>query len=183
MPDPLPWDRVPPTRHAELDRVSPWLEALRHASGGRIATNQDFVWLREDIARMKAQQANPVVSLNEKQRREEKAQDEARAEARKKQRSSRPAQHEIQYEITVNNADQPGLPQPLAAGARSSRADDLASALESPDHGPPGKDHEHAADTTLEEAQHILVDYIRLLNTNTDSSVARHSQDRKGSAF
>jgi len=72
MADPLPWDTVPPARHAQLNRVAPWLSALRDASAKRIATSKDFLWLREDGDRIKAQLANPVVSLNEKQRRQER---------------------------------------------------------------------------------------------------------------
>ena len=48
MSAPLPWDSVPQARHDKLDRVTPWMAALREASVARTTTNQDFVWLRED---------------------------------------------------------------------------------------------------------------------------------------
>jgi carboxyl-terminal processing protease len=114
MSDPLPWDSVPSVRHDEWDRVTPHVTALREASARRTSTDQDFTWLREDNDRLKTQLANPVVSLNEQQRRVEKAHDDTRAEARKKDRAGRQAPHETQYQITLKNADLRGLPKPLS---------------------------------------------------------------------
>ena len=179
MADPLPWDTVPPARHAQLNRVTPWLSALRDASAKRIAADKEFFWLREDGDRIKAQLANPVVSLNEKQRRQEKAETEARAEARKKDRASRRPSHEKQFEITVKNADQPGLPRPLAAATHSPDVDESDNDTESPNHDPAGKGL--ATDSTLEETEHILVDYIGLIEAATNTTVARHIPDRTAS--
>jgi carboxyl-terminal processing protease len=175
MHDPLPWDSVARARHAELDRVAPWVSALRDASAERIATNQDFIWLREDCDRIKTQMDRPVVSLNEKQRRQEKAEDEARAEARKQARAGHQAPRETQYEITLKNADQPGLPKPLAAVTHSPKADDADSDAESPDHASTSKDV--AADSTLEETERILLDYVGSLNAGTNSTVARQAPE------
>jgi carboxyl-terminal processing protease len=172
MHDPLPWDKVSPAPHAELDRVAPFVPTLQKASAGRISTNMDFVWLREDCDRIREQLARPVVSLNEKQRRQEKAADKARAEARKKERSDRQAPHETRYEITVKSAGQPGLPKPLAAAAQPATVDEYDTGDESPEPAPPDKDA--ASDATIEEAQHILIDYIGLLNDAGDGAVARH---------
>ena len=176
MSNPLPWDSVPPARHEELDRVSPCIAALREASMERTSTNQDFVWLREDNNRIKAQLANPVVSLNEKARRQEKAEDDARVEARKKERSGRHPEQETDYEITVENAGQPGLPKPLAA-ASAAKADDSDNDGESPAAAPAGKDV--APDCVLQEAQHILLDYIALLKAPANATVARHRTDQE----
>jgi carboxyl-terminal processing protease len=170
MSGPLPWDNVPPAHHDELARVAPWITALREASARRTATNQDFVWLRGDNDRIKAQLANPVVSLNEDQRRQEKAEDDARAEARRKERSGRQPQHETQYEITLKNAGQPGLPKPQSAAAHSAQVDDLDNDSESPNPIPGGKDF--ASDSVLEEAQHILLDYITLLTSPANTTLA-----------
>jgi carboxyl-terminal processing protease len=172
MSDPLPWDRVAPARHDELDRVAPWIAALRDASSARMATNQDFVWLREDNERIKAQLANPVVSLNERQRRQEKAESEARAKTRKQDRSERHATRETQYEITLKNADQPGLPKPLGAGANSS---EVAGSDNDPESlNPIAASKDRASDSILEETQHILLDYITLLDGPTTTMVAGH---------
>ena len=172
MPDPLPWDRVPAARHAELDRVAPWVATLREASVERTATNEDFVWLREDNNRIKAQMDHPVVLLNEKQRRQEKTEAEARAKARKKDRAGRHTPQETQYEITLRNADQPGLPKPLSPAAHLGQADDAENEVQSPDAGLAGKDL--ASDCVLEETQHILLDYIALLNAPSNATLAGH---------
>jgi len=179
MADPLPWDTVPAARHAQLDRVAPWLAALRDASAKRIAADKEFSWLREDSERIKAQLANPIVSLNEKQRCQEKAETEARAEARSKDRASRQSSHEKLYEITVKNADQPGLPAPLSAINQSQQPEDLGTDAETPDHPRAGKDL--AGDSTLEETERILLDYIGLLEAPTNSTVARHIPGRSAS--
>ena len=179
MRDPLPWDSVPAARHAELDRVAPYVSILRQESAGRVATNMDFVWLREDCDRIKTELARPVVSLNEKQRRQEKAEGQARIEARKKERAHRQAPHETRYEITVKTAGQPGLPKPLPAAAPAAELDDTEGSAESPEPAPTEK--ELAADTTIEEAQRILLDYIGLLDGGTGRAVARHVPDQAGS--
>jgi carboxyl-terminal processing protease len=168
----LPWDTVPPARYAQLDRVSPYLPSLRAASAKRIASSKDFIWQREDADRIKADLANPVVSLNEQQRREEKAKNEVQAEARKKDRASRQPPPAKQYEITLKNADQPGLPEPLSAANHDRQPDDLDTGPEAPDHALTGKNV--ATDSTLEETQHILVDYIGLFNADSNATVARH---------
>jgi carboxyl-terminal processing protease len=164
MPDPLPWDSVPPTHHAEFDCVAQWLSALREASARRVATSQDFIWMHEDDARIKAQLANPIVSLNEKERRQEKSENEARAEERKKERVARPAPVETRYEITLKNAERSGLPSPLSVGTQSSTVDDSDKETQSSDPAAPSKDL--ASDSILEETQRILLDYITLLNAS-----------------
>jgi carboxyl-terminal processing protease len=168
MSDPLPWDRVPSARHDEWDRVAPWVAALREASGRRTSSNQDFAWLREDNDRIKKELANPVISLNEQQRRQEKAQDNARAEARKKERAGRPTPHETQYEITLKIADQPGLPKPLSAAAK---LDDSEDHIEPTGPALAGKDL--APDCVLEETQHILLDYISMLDAPAKKTLAQ----------
>ena len=164
MADPLPWDTVPAARHAQLDRVAPWVSALKAASDKRIAANKDFIWQSEDIDRIKADLANPVVSLNEKQRREEKAKLEAQAEARKKDRAARPPLHEKQYEITLKIVDQPGLPEPLSATNQVHQVDDLDANPESPEAAQAAV-KDVAVDSILDETEHILVDYIGLFST------------------
>ena len=175
MPDPLPWDTVAPARYDHLDRVAPYLSDLRAASAKRIAADKDFVWMREDIQRFNTRLANPVASLNEKQRRQEKADEEARAEARKKERAARRPSPETQYEITLKNADMAGLPTPMNAKTHSRGAaeEGVDKDTELLDHADAVKDP--AADLTLQETKRILVDYVGLLNGGSDGAVARHA--------
>jgi carboxyl-terminal processing protease len=185
MPNPLPWDKVPPARYTKLDRVEPWLLTLRAASTQRAATNQDLVWLREDIDRANAQLTNPVVSLNEQLRLREKGEEDARAEARKKERATRQPALETQYEITLKNVDQSGLPAPTAFASQSqtqtNAVDELDNEIEAPEHVRAARDQ--VADPTLEEAKQILVDYIGLLRDGEDSTVARHATTGRVGSF
>ena len=95
--DPLPWDKVPPAPHAQLDRVRPTFPL-----SGRLRQSDRHQYRFHLAARRRrpnqSRLANPVVSLNEEQRRQEKAEDKARAEARKKERSHRQAPQETRYE-------------------------------------------------------------------------------------
>jgi carboxyl-terminal processing protease len=153
---------------------------LKH-SATRIATNQDFAYVREDIERYRKQQADKTISLNEQQRLTEREQDDARTKAREKEFQERNDSNEKVYEITLHQADLPGLPPPVlrtntpalktAKGATGSigtnalasvqsKAPVVASTDDDPD--APGKTAT-GPDADLEEAKSILVDYLSLL--------------------
>ncbi len=158
MPAALPWDEVPVTRYRRLDRVTPHLAVLREKSAARVASDEEFVWLREDMQRLESQRDNPVVSLNEAERRREKADREARRQARQSARAKRAGSAETKYEITLKNLATPGLPEPLTAALTNATVaavvgkDVLA-----------GEDKSADVDVTLEEARRILSDYIAAL--------------------
>jgi carboxyl-terminal processing protease len=137
----LPWDEIPATGHARLNRVGSKLPALRERSAARIADEQEFAWLREDSDRLRTQLAQAAVSLNEKQRLQEKTEQEKRDEARKKARINHPPAKETQYEITLKLTDLEGLPKPVTPGTN-----DVAA----------------APDVTLLEATRVLADFVGL---------------------
>src|SRR5262249_12157971 len=66
--NPLPYDTIQPARYEKLNRVEPFLGQLLKRSTDRTSTNQDFVYIREDIELYRKLQADKTVSLNEKQR-------------------------------------------------------------------------------------------------------------------
>jgi carboxyl-terminal processing protease len=193
MKDPLPWDAVPVAAYVRADRVTPHVEALRQRSAKRIAAAQDFVYLAEDIARLKKSLATKTVSLNEAERRQELAEGKARQAAREKERATRQTQKPATYEITLKNAATPGLPPPVSAKdspTTSAAAEPPAkgAAAEPPTKGaaaeppakgaaaePPAKGAPGAASTPtppaksddiiLNEAQQILADYVDLERT------------------
>lgn len=183
MSDPLGWDEVEPADFRPVNRVASVLPELRDASAKRVATTQDMIWTSEDMARIKKQLATPVVSLNEKQRLREKEEDAARVEARKKERASRPPSPQTQYDITLKNVDQPGLPAPvaLASVTQTNAMEELEGDAEAPEQVKAAR--EHATDATLEETKHILADYIGLLQTGADGSVARRSAPARVTNF
>ncbi len=72
LQDPLPWDRVPSSDFTREDHVSPFLQDTPGTDPPRAwLHDQDFAYLREDIAQFKKNLATKTVSLNEAERRRE----------------------------------------------------------------------------------------------------------------
>ena len=113
MKDPLPWDTVPSARFTSEDRVHPVLEALRAKSAQRVATANEFAWIRSEIAMRDRNLATKSVSLNEVERRTEKEQLKARKKAREQELAKLAGQAPRAYEITLENAETPRMPPPL----------------------------------------------------------------------
>jgi carboxyl-terminal processing protease len=90
------------------------LPELRKRSEARVASDQDFTFLRDEIERFKKMREEKTVSMNEEERRNEKKENEARAEARKKELRARPLPNYKTYELTLKNVGLPGLPPPMA---------------------------------------------------------------------
>jgi carboxyl-terminal processing protease len=154
LKDPLPWDVVPPKPHESLDRVQPYLAALRERSAQRIATDKAFGYLQADMARLRKSEDTKSVSLNEAERRLELAQGKAR---RKDEARAMETVSPRTYEITLENLSLPGLPPrhvfPVAAAAHPATV------------GPDEDDAESspADDVVLNEGVRILQDYVGLL--------------------
>lgn len=176
--NPMPWDTIPAADFERLDMVSPFVSELQKLSDARIATNKDFEYICEDIAIFKKLQEDKTVSLNEQEQLAKKNEAKLRQKARDKERLARPEPDEKVYEITLKLADVPGLPPPVArtnnvatAGQDTSSAvAAMAKALSETDPDTDAEDSEEnkppAIDATLDEARHILVDYVSLLRRN-----------------
>jgi carboxyl-terminal processing protease len=80
LPDPLPWDVLPSTRYEHLDRVSPYVDALRKNAARRIASDDRFARVEDDIARMKRAMSSGSISLNEAERRAVIARDKSESD-------------------------------------------------------------------------------------------------------
>ena len=176
----LDWDSIPSARFDKLNLVEPCLPELLQRSCERVAHNQDFDYVREDIELYKKRQTDKTVSLNEQVRRKEKEEDDARQKARDKERLARKEPDQKVRELTLAQVDLPGLPPPIVktnmAAAKSAHFEGTpgavtnAAALSVKSTLPlDASDDEDAAekpaaiDATLQEAEQILVDYIRLL--------------------
>lgn len=181
----LPWDTIEPAKFDHLNLVEPYLPELRKRSTQRVATDQEFSYVREDIQIFKKQQADKTLSLNEKVRLKEKAEIDARVKARDKERLARKAPEEKIYEFTLRQAALPGLPPPVAktnaamaklSGKKGDKTaagfgtnSTVASVESSADlvkldgSGEEDEEKPPAFDTWLAEAEHILMDYISML--------------------
>jgi carboxyl-terminal processing protease len=154
----LPWDTTSSARFSRMDLVEPYLADLARRSSDRLATNQDYNYIREDIERYRKRQEDKTISLNEKVRLQEKEADEQREKARNRERLARKPLDAKVYEITLKQLNLPGLPPPVA------KTNSVASKSTTP--VPPEEDDEEKApleDAQLLEAQQILSDYISLL--------------------
>ena len=172
LENPLPWDVIPKEdydklnlNYAKLNQVQPYLGNLRLHSAARLATNQEFIYVRQDIDEFLKKQTDKTASLNERERLEERQAADARQKKRDAERAARKAPDVKIYELTVKTADEPGLPPPLGetniVGTVKSPAD--INALAAASAKPPAPP---APDAMLEETKQILEDYIPLLSSN-----------------
>jgi carboxyl-terminal processing protease len=166
----LPWDTIPSVNYDKLDLVQPYLTPLRLRSETRLATNQDFIYIRQDIDEFSKLQADKTASLNEGECLKEFEEANARQKARDKERLARKATDVKFYELTVEKADQPGLPPPL--GETNGVTTNSLSMGINPTQGMPQKVVDapqppaSIINPTLDETRRILEDYISLLSSN-----------------
>ncbi len=84
----MDYDEVAPVR------ITPWvsslhLDELRANSSARIASDPEFLYVSEDMKRLRERLETNAISLNEKVRRKELAEDKVRKDLRKSQRADR----------------------------------------------------------------------------------------------
>jgi carboxyl-terminal processing protease len=193
MDNPLPWDKINSAKFEPLNLVSNYVAELRLGSEKRISHDKDFAYINEDIETYRKQQADKTLSLNEKERLKERDEIEARQKARDKERLARPEPSEKVYEITLRAATQPGLPPPVqrtntfastvtnlngtgsvqisnnsATVTTTSQPSSVGTEDDQDDEKPP------AVDPSLTEAEHILMDYVGLLQKHTVATTAVH---------
>jgi carboxyl-terminal processing protease len=179
----LRWDTIPTAKYDRLNLVEPFLPDLLRLSNERVATNQDFAYVREDIERFRKALAEKTVSLNEKVRLKEKEELDARNKGRDKERLARQESAEKTFEITLKQAQLPGLPPPVTktnstlakvlgpkaslvavAGTNSPIAAAKQGVSDTSNlDGELDEEKAPAVDAALIESEHILMDYLSLL--------------------
>ena len=221
--DTLSRDEIQQVNYTKLNLVQPHLALLHERSDARVATNQDFIYIRQDIAELKKLQGDKpidevhnrlpdtgrtqsvepggVATLNEREALQEREKIAAQNRARDEERAARTAPDETIYELTVENADDPGLPPPLevtntlaATGLPATGHNQVAPAVTS---GPDSKFTNSfetnaatlatnslssaaakkkpvpAIDPMLDETENILEDYISMLS-KSNMLIASH---------
>ena len=193
LPDAMPWDTIPRAEYNPLNLdynplnlVEPYRSELRKLSEARVATNQDFIYIRQDIEEFRKLQAEKTVSLNEPKLLNLAEQNALRQKARDAERAQRKAPDEKIYEITLQDVNKRGLPPLLwptnltatptnmtttrsgivnrsdlletPAATRATAMPVMGSGTLGPN-GPP-------TDPRLDETAHILEDYVSLMKTN-----------------
>jgi carboxyl-terminal processing protease len=164
LEDPLPWDTVPASDYQPMNRVQPYLATLREKSARRVATEKDFVYLREDIALLKKSETDKTVSLNETERRQEMARFKALQGEIDRENQALRATAPVTYDITLNNAALPGLPPPVANANSPASAHNGRPAKNKNGPDVAAADAAATEDIILTETEHILADYAALIN-------------------
>jgi carboxyl-terminal processing protease len=163
LPYALPCDEVSSANPENLNRVRPCLAALQEASKNRVAANKDFAYIQQDIAQFLKLQSDKSIWLNMAGRLAEQKAKTARAEAIKKERLARKKSDEKVFEITLKNVDLAQL-QPLAPNTNSLAAAGQPALDEELDAEESDAAEQSAVDPVLDEARHILADYVSLVN-------------------
>jgi len=108
LDNPLPWDTISSVAFDKLDMVDPYLTQLRTNSDARVATNQDFLQVQQDINEFQTLQADKTTTLNEKQALEERQKIAEHNYARDAARALWPVPNEKRYEITLEEIETNG---------------------------------------------------------------------------
>ena len=167
LDNPLPWDTIQPASYEKLNLVQPYLAALKSHSDARIATNQDFLYVQQDIVQFQKMQADKTATINERDALKERERNFLQNKSRDAERTARPTDGVKVYDITVKNSELPGLKE-VAANAETG-----ADAATTPDGN--ALAHKSVADKKspppfdpmLDETERILEDYISLLGKNS----------------
>jgi carboxyl-terminal processing protease len=167
MKNPLEWDTVPAALYDHFDLVKPYVASLRASSQARVAAGREFGWLRDDLALLKKNGGSKIMSLNEAERKAELDDSKARAKERTAELLAHPAPSATTYEITVKNASTAGLPAPLDPHKANATPDGEKEEVDDAQPTVPVDDFE------LREAQHILADYVKLLDGGPDAVVTK----------
>jgi carboxyl-terminal processing protease len=166
----LPYDTIPAASYSSVNDVQPYLGDLRKASDERVATNQDFAYVRQDMATVQKLQSQKVDTLNERKAWDEKEKIYKENKARQNDIAMRKPPQQTVYPITVADASAPGLPLAVKIiKAPPTLAVSLPPGAVAPEFGavyPPNANNNSfstnaiAPDPTLEESERILQDYI-----------------------
>jgi carboxyl-terminal processing protease len=178
LDNPLPWDTIQPASFDRQNLVQPHLPGLKARSDERIATNQDFRYVQQDIAQFQKAQAEKTVPIHERDAIKERERIFKQNKARDAERTARKPDGIKTYEITVKNADQPGLTEAGATNTTSTATSNPSTnLLETVTGTTSGTNAVKSAatadkpapppfDPMLDETQRILLDYISQLRKN-----------------
>ena len=183
LENPLVCDSIPSAQFDKLNMVAPYLPELLRRSNQRIATNQDYVYIRQDIAEFRKEQAENTISLNEQVRLKKQEELDARDKQREEERKSRPPSDIKTWDMTLENLNSPQLPPPVGTNTESLKVtsttgtnalETATNQLASADDSAADSDDDKAVavDPPLYQAERILEDYIALLSR--DGVVANH---------
>ena len=185
-----PIERAP--RYRSMNLAKPNLEQLAAASHARLADDQDFKYIAEDIVTLKKQLEDRRVSLNLAKRLGEKTEQESRKDARKKEVTSRVSNEQNVFEIDLEGVDAGKKLVSLKVKKDEAKKVDQAASAENKDStaahdadepvdGDDDSEFSHS-DPHLKETLRVLGDYTRLLKGATLAVNANETAGKKAPA-
>lgn len=106
----LPYDTVPAAKYTKWSDTHPlFIDELKLRSAARVATDPEFHYVEEDMARLRKKIDDNRISLNEDVRKNELAQEKARKAERTKERLARNEEEPSIYRLTLETVDAPKL--------------------------------------------------------------------------
>jgi carboxyl-terminal processing protease len=167
LDNPLPWDTIQSASYDKLNLVQPYLAELKTRSDARVATNQDFTYVRQDIEQYKKTEAEHSATLNEQEAIKERRDESIKNHAREEERENRPDPHIKIYELTVKDSSDPGLPPAENWLGQTNGVQTVVSS----DTNSISKKIAPPFDPMTDESEHILQDYISLLQKSGNLTV------------
>jgi len=164
LPDAMLWDTIPKADYSQLNLgyshlnlVEPYLPQLRKLSDARVVTNQDFIYIRQDVDQTRKLQADKTASLNEDELLKQAQENAVRQKERQAERDGRKPPKEKIFEITLDNVNERGMPPLIwptnaTASVVSTNRPTIATNVPPP------------TDPWLDETQHILENYASLMD-------------------
>jgi len=174
LENPLQWDTISGADYDKLNLtydkwnlVETYLAALRKNSDERIATNQDFIYIGQNIEEFKKNQADKTATLNEGETIKEHRAHQNLLDLHEQERQARTPLNEKVYDITVENADEYGLSlETNNVFAQITGETNSVAMPKAPIVSNDGIENLRAEEARLQEAENILEDYISALSAN-----------------
>lgn len=164
----MAYDEVAPVKIADSMAATPlFLNELKARSSQRLGTDPEFLYITEDMRRLRERLAENSISLNEKQRRNELAEDKLRKEQREQDRQARgPALGVQAYELTLDDLSSPKL-----RAVAFDRKQEKASLLDEEEETGDKKSTVVPPDPIRNEALRIMQDMIELNRQTKTASI------------
>jgi carboxyl-terminal processing protease len=154
----LPWTQIKAADYRPVGDLKGILPMLIASHDARVAKDQDYQYLLQDITDMNIERKRNLISLNLTDRRKERDAQEARVKSREKSRGT-----EKDSKVKANNE---------AASAETLQDDGLQANERNLDVDlAMAKARKNSKDILLNETVHILSDEVGLLNDNANLSV------------
>lgn len=162
LDNPLPYDEIPNAPFTDYKMVnSSMIEKLAAQSAARLKKSTDYKYILEDITIQESRPKDSPISLNQKNRLEEKNTDKARIDARKKERAGRKPSIIKVLQMTVDNP----VPHEIPASEIEKRKKEREALRDKNEEEDPYEDLPDM-DPAQEETYQILFDYIQALQKN-----------------